>query len=330
MPHEAGPHAATWTCWPFDDQEWRGQLEGAREEYAAFLNRLCRYEPVHLLCADEASLQDVLGRIEPELQQQLHCHRVDLDDVWFRDHGPTFVVDPSFRVAPICWTFNAWGQKFEHRLDALAARELCARQGWRYFDSSVVLEGGALESNGQGTILTTRSCLFNPKRNPGWTQTDYEQLLRDYLGADQIVWLEAGLIGDHTDGHIDTLTRFTSTSQVVTCVCSRQDPNFEQLERNRRVLLGAELEVVELPIPARARWFEGARLPETYANFYLANGAVLVPQYGDPQDSEALTILALAFPDRVVEGLASTSIITSGGSFHCLTQQQPAGEVTCN
>jgi agmatine deiminase len=322
MPHEGAAHTATWACWPFDDAEWRGQLEGARQEFAALVGRIARSEPVRLLVADAESMNDAQLRLPSEAA--VSYLRVELDDVWFRDHGPTFVVAKG-EVAPICWCFNAWGEKFDFALDALAAREVCRREGWSYFDSQCVLEGGALESDGAGHLLTTRSCLFHPRRNPGTTQADYERLFADYLGAKRVTWLEAGLEGDHTDGHIDTITRFIKPNQVVTCVASRKDPNYAQLERNRQALHSAGLEVLDLPIPSLARVFHGQRLPETYANFYLVNGAVLVPQYGDPHDALALEILAAAFPERSVEGLDSRSIITSGGSFHCLTQQQPQG-----
>lgn len=251
-----------------------------------------------------------------------------VDDVWFRDSGPTFVRRPTPRgpeVAPIRWRFNAWGGKYRSRLDAEAARVASHVLGCPAFRMEVTLEGGALEVNGAGLGLTTRPCLLAPERNPEWDEASMSQLLGDALRVERWIWLEHGLEGDHTDGHIDTLARFVDLSTIVVAVAHRDDRNFVGLDENRRRLVEQGLRVVELPIPRQRREIEGVRQAESYANFYVANGVVLVPQYGDVHDEQALEILRPLFPDRELFGLPAGSISTGGGAFHCLTQQQPEG-----
>lgn len=322
MPAEWEPHAATWTAWPFDDDEWRGYLEAARVEYAAFLRRLSDFEPVELLVADEEAEQDARRRLEG---CPVRFHPCKLDDVWFRDNGPLFVLREDGKVSLTHWRFNAWGNKYDHALDARAPETVAKVLGARRTEVPLVMEGGSLESNGQGLCITTRQCLLHPERNPELDAADLQHALRKHLGLEQVIWLERGLEGDHTDGHIDTLTRFVAPRRVVTCMCEPEDSNYEILLENYHQLEHYGLEVVKLPLPRERRELGGVRLPMTYANFYIANGAVLVPTYGDPNDQPALEVLRAEFPDRVVEGFSAASIITSGGAFHCLTQQQPEG-----
>lgn len=351
MPPEWAPHAATWTSWPFDDALWVGHLDGVRSEFAALVTTIARFEPVNLNVRDEEAESDAKRRIGKAaarlhgadagaVQANVLYHRLPLNDVWFRDNGPLFVREHPTgstpgRVALTDWGFNAWGKKYspwddDDRAPAVIAEYL----GMRRFVAPAVMEGGALEINGRGVCLTTRSCLLDPNRNPNLGAAEIESLLRDYLGIERLVWLDEGLEGDHTDGHIDTFARFTDDDTIVCAVEPRMDdPNHATMARNLeqlRSLLTAEgkaYRVVELPLPRRRMELEGKRLPPTYANFYVGNGFVVVPQYDDSHDETALAILRPLFPGREVIGLSAASLITGGGAFHCVTQQQPQGEV---
>ncbi len=346
MPPEWAPHDSTWTSWPFDDDLWVGHLDRVRSEFADLVATIARFESVNLNVRDEEAEADARRRIGAaatrlhgaEAQQVLAnvaYNRIPLNDVWFRDNGPLFVQDAAGRVALTDWGFNAWGGKYAPwNDDDRAPAALAARLGMRRFAAPAVMEGGSLELNGRGVCLTTRSCLLEPNRNPNLSESAIEQLLRSFLGVTQLVWLDQGLEGDHTDGHIDTIVRFTDDDTIVCAVEPRQDDpnhatmarNLEQL-RSLRTAGGAPYRVVELPLPLRRMELEGERLPPTYANFYVGNGFVVVPQYDDPNDEAALAILRPLFPGREVIGLSAVSLITGGGAFHCVTQQQPLGEV---
>lgn len=342
MPAEWHPHSATWMSWPFDEEMWHGKLAEVRAEYTELVKTISRFEPVHLLLRDaeaRSSAREALQGVSPS---QLTLHDLPLDDVWLRDNGPIFVTRAAEQrphggssilppVSMVNWEFNAWGDKYESALDNKAPAAIASWLDLPFFENSMVMEGGSLEVNGEGLCLTTEQCLLSPKRNPGATRSDIERALSDYLGIDQLVWLKLGLEGDHTDGHIDTITRFASRDTVLHSVClDKNDVNWARLEENKEILSrvqlkdGRPLNLIDLPLPRqRLELADGLRLPPTYANFYIVNGAVLVPQYGDPQDEAALSILRQAFPRHQVIGLASRYIITGGGSFHCLTQQQP-------
>lgn len=335
MPPEWAPHAATWTSWPFDDDLWVGHLEGVRAEFAELVRTIARFEPVHLLVRDEEAEADARARLGGGAMtpHPITLHRVPLDDVWFRDNGPLFVVRGG-QVSFVNFEFNSWGRKFEWENDTKAPEAVAAFLGAAHWDSDVVMEGGSLELNGAGVALTTRQCLLTEERNPHLSEADLEGLLRDFLGIEKVLWLDAGLEGDHTDGHIDTITRFVNASTIVTAVEEDEDdPNFAtmraNLERLRTFtdLQGRPFDIVELPLPRTYMELEGKRLPPTYANFYVGNGFVAVPIYGDPNDERALDILRGVFPDREVIGLMSRELITGGGSFHCVTQQQPVGTI---
>ncbi len=335
MPAEWEPHAATWMSWPADDDLWFGHLEGVRGEFAGLVSTIARFEPVHLLVRDEESEADARGRLEGV---NVKFHRVPLDDVWMRDNGPIFVKRTGAggrgEVALVNWRFNAWGGKFHWQNDDRVPEYVASTMNAGHWDMNIVLEGGGLEVNGAGVGLTTRSCFLTDTRNPGLTEEGYTYLLSDMLGVRKLLWLDGGLENDHTDGHIDTITRFTDERTIVTSVePDVNDPNHAVMSKNLADLRemtdagGQPFRIVELPLPAE--YLEGAegRLPPTYANFYIGNGFVVVPQYGDPNDARALEVLRPLFPGREVIGLPSRQIIEGGGSFHCVTQQQPAGTV---
>jgi agmatine deiminase len=328
MPAEWGPHQAVWTAWPADDDLWVGELENVRRDFTGFLRTLSRFERVELLVRDDEAARDAADRLQGA---DVRFHRVPYDDVWLRDSGP-IAVRSDDRVRLLNWRFNGWGGKYEAQTDDGIPREIAGLLGTETIDIDVVLEGGSIEVNGAGTLLTTRQCLLSAHRNPGLTEPGIEEYLRSYLGVEQVLWLDNGLEGDHTDGHIDTITRFVSADTIVTVTCEdRSDPNCDttmaNLERLRRFTdrAGRPFRIVPLPLPVTRLEFDGQRLPPTYANFYIANGGVVVPVYGDPMDERALEILRPLFPGREVVGQMARGLITGGGAFHCVTQQQPSG-----
>jgi agmatine deiminase len=289
---------------------------------------------VHVNVADaehEAEVRAALAATPGVRHDHVFLHRVPTDEPWCRDHGPTFVVRDDAELALVDWRYNAWGGKYPpwERDDAVPAR-VAALLGVRVFAPGIVMEGGALDVNGRGTVLTTESCLLNPNRNPTLGRAEIEEYLREYLDAPHVVWLGAGIVGDDTDGHIDDLARFVDARTVVTVVePDPADPNHAPLRDNLARLRAARdqdgraLEVVELPMPGAVEW-EGQRLPASYANFYVANGVVLVPTFAHANDAGALAILGRCFPGRRVVGIDATALVWGLGAFHCATQQQPA------
>ncbi|MFC4424713.1 agmatine deiminase family protein [Deinococcus navajonensis] len=330
MPAEWAPHAATWMSWPADDDLWFGRLSGVRAEFAELVRTIARFEPVQLLVRDPESEQDARARLAGA---DVTFHAVALDDVWLRDNGPIFV-QRGQEIALVNWRFNAWGGKFHWQNDDRVPEYVAQVLNAGHWDRPEILEGGGLEVNGRGVGLTTRSCFLTETRNPGLDEARYGALLQQTLGVRQLLWLGGGLENDHTDGHIDTITRFTDEQTIVTSVePNPADPNHAVMQANLEALRemrdqdGQPFRIAELPLPAER--LEGAegRLPPTYANFYIGNGFVVVPQYGDPHDEQALAVLRPLFPGRELIGLSSREIIGGGGSFHCVTQQQPAGSI---
>lgn len=333
MPAEWEPHACSWLCWPFDDDLWDGQLEPVRAAFTQLVATIARFEAVMLNVRDEACEADARTRLEQAGAElaAITFHPTPYNDVWFRDSGPLFVRNKAGQVALTDWRFNAWGEKFPPwDEDDQAPRRVAEHLGMKRFALPVVMEGGGLELNSQGECLTTRSCLRHPKRNPDLSEHDLEALLRGYLGITELVWLERGLDGDHTDGHIDTLARFVTDDTLVCAVTDDPDHvNYEATQENLDTLRrrwGRE-RVLPLLLPKEPYWFEGRRVPLSYANFYIGNGFVVVSVYDDEHDEQALELLEGLFPKHQVIGLPATALFTGGGAFHCVTQQQPQGEV---
>jgi agmatine deiminase len=336
MPAEWAPHGATWTSWPSDDDLWEGFLDAVRDEFSALVATLARFEDVIVNVSDDEAEADARRRLaaaDADLGR-VRFHRVPLDDAWFRDNGPTFVVDGYGQVALTDWRFNAWGGKYAHDRDDRVPAAVAQRLGMRRFAFDYVLEGGAIEVNDEGVLLTTRSCLLAPTRNPQLDEADTEALLRAGLGVRHVVWLDEGLEGDHTDGHVDTIVRFAGDRTIVCAVTDDEgDANHAPMQRNLATLRaltsvdGTPYRVIELPLPRRRMELDGRRLAASYANWYVANGVVIVPTYGDERDAAALDVIRPLFPDREVVGLSAAALITGGGAWHCVTQQQPAGEV---
>ena len=333
MPAEWEPHAATWLSWPrregisFPDS-FDGVLPTLREMVAALIES----EPVCINVVNGAHEAEARAVLDSSPHQEcITYYQVPTNEPWCRDHGPIFLtrdVDP--KLAIVDWDYNAWGNKYPpFDLDEVVPTRVAELLNVPVFYPRMILEGGSIEVNGAGALLTSESCLLNKNRNPNLSRDQIEQRLRDFLGVREILWLGDGIEGDDTDGHIDDLARFVSETRVVTVVEENSDdanykPLQENLERLRGMKLsGHKLDVMILPMP-RKIMREGMRLPASYANFYIGNRCVLVPTFADPTDEIALSVLRKCFPNRRVVGIDCRELIWGLGTFHCLTQQQPA------
>jgi agmatine deiminase len=332
MPAEWEPHAATWISWPRREGiSFPGSYDRVLPTLRLMVATLIEAEPVCInVCngAHEAEARAVLDGLP---QECVTYHEIPTDEPWCRDHGPVFVRrNPEPCLAVIDWDYNGWGNKYPpFDLDEVVPTRIAQVLGLPVFYPEMILEGGAIEVNGAGACLTTESCLLNPNRNPQLDRSEVEQRLRDFLGVQDVLWLGQGTEGDQTDGHIDNLTRFVNETTVLTIMENdRGNPNYQVLQENRNRLrpmkvCGRDLAVVELPT-TRRMVREDLVLPASYANFYIANGLVLAPIYGEPNDEIALGILKEHFPGRRVVGIDCQELIWGLGAFHCLTQQQPA------
>jgi agmatine deiminase len=333
MPAEWSPHEATWLSWPHNRDSWPGVFERVEPAMVEFVRALGECEAVYINVRDaehERHVRKLLASAVPA--ERLRVFRFPTNDAWARDHGAIFVTRATLDVPRLAvdFDYNAWGGKYPpFDLDRQIGRQMAEALGVpRYAKPGIVLEGGSIEVNGTGALLTTEQCLLNPNRNPTLTRSDIERLLCDSFGIREILWLGLGIEGDDTDGHIDDLTRFVAPTTVVTVVePNRADPNHGPLAANRRLLDtlavgGHPLEVVELPMP-EPQFLEDQRLPASYANFYVANGAVLVPAFGCAADDTACGILGDCFPGRRILGIDCRVLIAGLGALHCLTQQVP-------
>ncbi len=337
MPAEWAPHEATWLAWPHNPKDWPGKFPPIHWIYVEIVRQLHVRERVEILIEDDRLHRRVVKMLQDAgvNLDRVRFHRCSTDRSWLRDSGPTFVAGNG-EVGAVCWRFNAWAKYPNWLKDVLVAKKIAGitrsrpiTPTWR--GRRVVLEGGAIDTNGAGSLLTTEECLLSEvqQRNPGFNKLDYEGIFREFLGIEQTIWLEQGIVGDDTHGHVDDLARFVGPRTVATVVeTDRRDDNYEPLKRNwERLKLqtdqdGKPLELVELPMP-KPLYFRGVRLPASYANFYIANGLVLVPTFHDPNDRIALNQLAAAFPDREVIGIHSVDYAWGFGTLHCSTQQQP-------
>jgi len=334
MPAEWAPHEATWLSWPHNRDSWPGVFPGVEPAMVAFVRALAECEPVYINVRDAEHERHVSGLLAGAVpRERLRFYRFPTNDAWARDHGAIFVTRPTEHEPRLAvdFDYNAWGGKYPpFDLDREVGRLMAEALGVpRYARPNVVLEGGSIDVDGAGALLTTEQCLLNPNRNPTLERADVERLLRECFGVGEILWLGEGIEGDDTDGHIDDLTRFVAPDTVVTVVeANRADPNHGPLAANRRRLdtltvRGRPLTVVELPMP-EPQYLDEQRLPASYANFYVANGAVLVPTFGCPADDTACGILRDCFPGRRVVPIDCRVIIAGLGALHCLTQQVPA------
>jgi agmatine deiminase len=348
MPAEWEPHEATWLAWPHNPEDWPGKFAPIPWIYAEIVRLLAARERVQLIvegAASERRIRSMLKRAGANLDR-VSFHAWPTDRGWMRDSGPIFLRDAAGRTGLTNWQFSGWAKYSDWRLDELIpgrVAELLGVKEWQpsieLADGSarrVVLEGGSIDTNGAGVMLTTEECLLSAvqQRNPGVSREQREHIFHDFLGIERVIWLGRGIAGDDTHGHVDDISRFVAADTVVTAVETDSNdanhaPLAENLERLRavRTLEGKQFTIVELPMP-RPVVFRGQRLPASYANFYIANGLVLVPTFHDPNDRVALNILAEVFPEREVIGVHSVDLVWGLGTLHCMTQQQPANHPT--
>jgi agmatine deiminase len=339
MPAEWEPHEATWLGWPHELTDWPGKFALIPWAFAEIVRHLSRVERVILLvenAAAEKRVRSILRKSGAHLDS-IQFLQIPTDRGWMRDSGPICVTNSAGEVAFNHFVFNGWAKYANHRKDAQVVARVNRKLQRPLFQPvhkgrRVVLEGGSIDVNGRGTLLTTEECLLSKtqERNPGFTREDYAQVFREYLGVTNVLWLKNGIAGDDTHGHVDDLTRFVNPTTVVTIVEDNpQDANYAPLQENLALLRsmkdqdGKPLGVQTLPMPA-AVYFNGQRLPASYANFYIANKLVLVPTFTDANDRIALDILASLFPDREVVGVPSRDLVLGLGTIHCMTQQFPA------
>lgn len=334
FPAEFAPHIATWLSWPHKEASWPGKIDTIYPRYAEFVKYLSLGEEIRINVANKTMKASAILHLE---KAGVDLRKVSFffhptNDAWCRDHGPAFLINPDAveKKVIVDWDYNAWGNKYPpYDLDDVIPTLIGNAFSLPVFHPGIVMEGGSVEFNGRGSLLTSKSCLLNKNRNPHLTQSQIETYLCDYYGVQQILWVSEGIVGDDTDGHIDDTVRFVNEDTVITVIEEKkQDENYALLQTNlrelqqMRLLNGKQLTIIELPMPDDVI-YEDQRLPASYANFYISNRHVIVPTFRSPKDDKALQIIAAAFPDRETIGIDSTDIIWGLGSFHCLSQQEP-------
>ena len=332
MPAEWETHAATWLSWPRREGiSFPDSYDRVVPILRAMVAALLESEPVNINVGHGAHEAEARTALQGLPNERLTFHLIPTNEPWCRDHGPIFLTRATEpRLAVVDWDYNAWGGKYPpYDLDEVVPTRIAEKFGLPIYYPRMILEGGSIEVNGTGALLTTEGCLLNPNRNPQFSRTEIEQRLRDYLGVHEILWLGDGIEGDDTDGHIDDLTRFVAERTVVTVLEENEaDPYYAPLQANLERLRsltidGQPLEIMTLPMPAKIVR-EDLRLPASYANFFIANTSILLPTFADPNDAVAVEVLARAFPTRQVIPIDCRELIWGLGAFHCLTQQQPA------
>lgn len=335
FPAEFALHTATWLSWPHNPDTWPGKIDSIYPSYTQFIKTLIAGEYVHINVADaqmQLSATQLLMHHEVPMERIRFFHH-PTNDAWCRDHGPAFLINPDSRQPKVIvdWGHNAWGGKYPpFDLDDVIPSLIGKDYNIPVYHPGIIMEGGSVDFNGAGTLITSTSCLLNPNRNPHLTKREIEQYLINYYGVEQILWVDEGIIGDDTDGHIDDTVRFFKEDAVITVIeHNKQDENYDLLKRNLKQLQAMrltderQLTIVELPMPDPV-FYNDQRLPASYANFYISNLHVIVPTFRSKKDDGAIDILRECFPEREVVGIDSTDIIWGLGSFHCLSQQEPA------
>src|SRR5215471_4681161 len=342
VPAEWEPHESTWMAWPHNHEDWPGKFQPIPWVHAEIIRHLTRHERVDLIVDDRRAGEQARKSLVRAgvTTSNVRFHYWPTDRGWLRDSGCTFVFEPGNKQRTrraVKWRFNAWAKYPNWKQDETIGARMATAANTKtiralHDKSRVVLEGGSIDFNGSGTLLTTEECLLSDtqSRNPGMSREDYEYVFAQYLGIRQVIWLGSGIAGDDTHGHVDDITRFVAPGTVLTAMESNpDDPNYPPLQENRRRLAeatdqdGRPFQVVELPMPSPV-FFEGRRLPASYANFYIANGLVLVPVFNDPNDRVALDVFVDTFPDRDIVPIYCGDLIWGLGAIHCMTQQQPA------
>ncbi len=334
FPAEFEQHAATWLSWPHKQASWPGKIESIYLPYCLFIRALVEKEAVHINVLNEEMKDFAMEKLKAisANMERVKFYTHPTNDAWCRDYGPAFLINPAAAQPRIIidWNYNAWGNKYPpYDLDDRIPTLIAAAYQVPVLYPEIIMEGGSVDFNGKGTLITSESCLLNQNRNPLLSRSGIETYLEAFYGVDQVLWIKDGIAGDDTDGHIDDTVRFINEDSVLTVVEeNKSDDNYEILQRNladlktMRLLNGKQLNVIELPMPDKVI-YEGQRLPASYANFYIANGLVVVPTFRSEKDHKALQIIQEVFPERKVLGIDSTDIIWGLGSFHCLSQQEP-------
>ena len=334
FPAEWEKHEATWLTWPYRDDSFPGKLESAYPSYFQFIKQISKGEKVRINMPDKlqaAVIKSLLIKYEID-ESQVELFQHPSNDVWCRDHGPAFLVNKNIsgKKVIVHWGFNAWGGKYPFDLDCQIPEKIAKHFRLDTYRPGIIMEGGSVDFNGAGTLITTTACLLNKNRNPQLLQKEIEEYLMRYYCVEQVLWLNDGIAGDDTDGHVDDITRFVNENTVATVIENNKlDENYSPLLenlsvlKNMRLLNGKQMNILELPMPDPV-YYRGQRLPASYANFYIANSAVIMPTFRCKNDEIALSILEKAFPDRPVVGVDSVDIVWGFGSFHCLSQQEPA------
>lgn len=334
FPAEFAPHAATWLSWPHKEASWPGKINTIFPRYAEFIKFLSLSEHVCINVSDAEMKAFAIGHLK---EAGVKADRVEFffnptNDAWCRDHGPAFLINPDAEVKKIIvdWNYNAWGGKYPpFDLDDVIPTLIGRHFNIPVYYPGIIMEGGSVDFNGAGTLITSRQCLLNENRNPTLNQGQIEQYLCDYYGVEQVLWVDEGIVGDDTDGHIDDTVRFINEDTVITVVEEKKDDeNYILLQQNlrqlkeMRLLNGKQLNIVEIPMPDPVIW-DGQRLPASYGNFYICNEYVIVPTFRSEKDDIVCRIIQDSFPNHDVVGIDSTDIIWGLGSFHCLSQQEP-------
>lgn len=331
MPPEWAPHTRSFISWPVQSSMvYPDNYETVCSGYAATIRAMAEFEPVTVVvnAEDKAKVEALFAD-----NDRVDCLVIEHNDAWLRDNGPTFVVNEAGEVAGVNWKFNAWGGKYSPwNLDDAVAPQIIAHFGKRQFDAPLVMEGGSLHVDGEGTLLTTEECLLNDNRNPELTREDIEEQLKRYLSIDKVIWLKRGLSGDETDGHVDNVACFAAPGKVIIQVChDPSDDNYAITQENLRILReakdakGRPIEIVEIEQPPY-REYDGSRLTLSYLNFYFVNGGIVLPVFGGDAaetDRKAVETLQAVFPDRRIRTVDGMAVIAEGGNVHCTTQQMP-------
>ncbi|MBN1116619.1 MAG: agmatine deiminase family protein [Bacteroidales bacterium] len=330
FPAEWEVHEATWLTYPKPNESWPSNFEAVCDEYNRFASVISQGEAVKIVCDNtehSRKIAEQLDKLQANMSQ-ISFHSFGSNDSWCRDHGPAFLQHKtSNKRAIVKWEFNAWGEKYPSNLDNEIGNKIAQLYNFPVFRPGIVMEGGSIEVNGKGTLLTTTSCLENANRNSKLSKPDIEEYLKHYYGVTNIIWLNNGIEGDDTDGHIDDITRFVSSNEIIVVVeQDKKDKNYSILKENiinleKSVLENGEKpELIELIMP-ESTFFNKDRLPASYANFYICNSGVIVPVFGTKNDDKALETIQKCFPEKEVIGLLSKNVIYGLGSWHCLSQQ---------
>ncbi len=324
-PPEWAPQAVVWAGWPHLRGEWGDAFEAVRDEIADFLRALSAVTPVRIACGSREAYGSAWFAFEPEIVAgRITLHTLPSGDIWLRDTGPVFAQQGGLLTA-LAFQFNGWGRKYVMAGDTLTAGGIASVEKVPVQQHDFVLEGGAIDFDGHGRLLTTRQCLLNPNRNPHWTESEAEALLKRAFAIDEVIWLGDGVLNDHTDGHVDNLARFIGPGRVVCQTASgKDDPNAEIYTQTRETLSAAALEIVEIPSPGRIVDEQGEVQPASHMNFLISNQNVFVPIFEKDHSTRALRAFQQALPEYEIIGLPAKNILSGGGAFHCMTQQVPA------